>query len=121
MPCNIFTAHYSYNGPDRVDITYKSTDPFGQAFKPTKELVFDYKNGIINSAQYLDIYRKLMLNSYKENLNDWESILRRRNVTFVCYCPPGEFCHRLLLASYFSKIGGIYVRERKRIEKSIWE
>ena len=41
MKGKIYTGQYRYNGPDRVDITYKTEDPyFAAIFKPTKELVY---------------------------------------------------------------------------------
>ena len=117
----IYTAQYRYNGPDRVDITYKTEDPFGDIFKPTANLVFAYKENRINEQIYSEHYRQLMLRSYYDNQHRWDSMLMRRSVTFVCYCPAGEFCHRLLLANFFVKLGGQYIRERKEISKKVWE
>ena len=121
MAGNIYTAQYQYNGPDRVDITYKTKDLyFGSIFKPTKYIVFDYKNGHINEETYSNIYHKLMLQSYHKYKNRWYSLLNRPSITFVCYCRAGDFCHRLLLAKYFSKIGGTYKGERTKVSKLVW-
>lgn len=118
----IYTAQYRYNGPDRIDITYKTEDPyFGAIFKPTKELVFAYKDGRIDETEYASLYRLLMRESYKNYEDRWLSLLTRPSITFVCFCASGDFCHRLLLADYFTKIGAVYMGERKQVSKLVWE
>ena len=119
--CKIYTAQYQYPGPDRIDITYKTKDFYGLYFKPTPEMVHDYKNNKIDTDQYTYLYNQLMRQSYTQNKQWWKQLLHRKTITFVCYCKVGDFCHRLLLANYFSKIGGIYIGERKQIQKIVWE
>jgi uncharacterized protein YeaO (DUF488 family) len=102
---NIYTSQFRYSKPDRLDITYKTGDP---VFRPTKELVFAFKNYNITETQYSTRYLELMLNSYSVNRNRWDEVLNMDRITFVCYCANGKFCHRLLLVYYFVQLGAIY-------------
>jgi len=121
MSGNIYTAQYNYDQNDRIDITYKTDDPyFGSIFKPTKHIVFDYKDGHINEETYSKIYHKLMLTSYHKYKDRWHSLMKRPSITFVCYCKAGDFCHRLLLAGYFAKLGAKYKGERTKVSKLVW-
>lgn len=61
------------------------------------------------------------LSEYFKKLRLWLSLLTRPSITFVCFCASGDFCHRLLLADYFTKIGAVYMGERKQVSKLVWE
>jgi len=109
---NFYTAHYSYRGTDRLDITVKGKDPIGRVFAPTWDMVMGYKNKKIDWDEYSRQYRNLMRKTYKECRQVWESILARDEVTLVCFCRPDQNCHRFLLAGYFEKLGATYLGER---------
>ena len=113
----IHTAQYRYSGPDRLDITIKGKDPVGKVFAPTWDMVLAYKKGKFKKDSYVLLYKKLMKKSRKENPEIWKKVLKRKRVTFVCFCKAGAFCHRVLLAEIFEKAGkGKYLGERKAHE-----
>jgi len=110
----IHTAQYRYSGPNRLDITIKGQDPVGKVFAPTWDMVLAYKKGNLKKASYTLLYSKLMKKSRKENPEIWKKILKKKRITFVCFCKAGTFCHRVLLAEMFGKAGkGRYLGERK--------
>lgn len=112
----IYTAQIGYKGLDGYDITVKSGD---KVFAPTWNMVMDYKRGKLSKEAYSSMYRELMLRSWREHRQAWLDLLNREEVTLVCYCRPGDFCHRLLLAEYLVKLGKhlgievIYMGERQ--------
>jgi len=95
---DIYTARYNYNGPDRLDITVKGKDPRGMVLAPTWDMVRKYQNGQEDEATYTKRYWTLM----KERLVELNVIIQwireQKEVTLVCFCIPGAFCHRVLLA-----------------------
>lgn len=107
----VFTSQYGYKGSDRLDITVKTSDGL---FAPTWDIVMGYKNGILSEREYTNIYLKILKRSYKRNKDKWEEILNRDRVTFVCFCGHGQFCHRLILAKVFEKLGATYRGEIDR-------
>jgi len=112
----LYTAQYRYNGEDRYDITVKSGN---KIFAPTWNIVMDYKNNIITAEEYTKEYHNLMVKSYYNNLNEWNKLLNEEQITLVCFCKSGDFCHRLLLAEYLSKLDAEYLGERNLKEKRI--
>ena len=97
MP-EIWTAQYRYNGPDRLDITYKSTHTAGRMLAPTKQMVMDYKYGQGGQQAYIDAYRTLVHDRLVKDNSALIWVLSQQELTFVCFCRPGAFCHRVLLA-----------------------
>jgi hypothetical protein len=98
----IYTARYSYCGPDRVDITVKGKDPLFSGLAPTWDMVRGFKNGTLTPAAYTGMYFDLInqrLKSGNKSLtNLHKSYLENGSVTLVCFCPADSFCHRYLLA-----------------------
>ena len=109
----LYTAQYRYAGDDRLDITVKGKDPIGKNFAPTWKMVMGSKEGGISRDEYQRMCRELMRNSYRQHRDTWEEILNREEVTFVCFCKSESFCHRYLLAEYFSKLGAEYLGEKR--------
>jgi uncharacterized protein YeaO (DUF488 family) len=106
----LYTAQMSYTGPDRFDITVKSNG----IFSPTWDMVQDYKKTGDESA-YIKLYKAKMQQSYRDNTWKWKEMVdmcTRADVTLVCFCKPGDFCHRRLLAEYLIKCGAKYMGER---------
>lgn len=112
-----YTAQYNYKGSDRLDITVAGKDPIGMAFAPTWLMVTNLKKGKISEDEYEREYHLLMQGSYNTNYSIWREVLNSIAVTLVCFCPPGAFCHRLILASYLEKLGAVHVCERNL---SVW-
>lgn len=96
---DIWTAQYRYSGADRLDITVKGNHPVGGVFAPTWEMVGRLMKNVPESQlYYVNSYRELI----KERLSKDDSalmwVLAQKELTFVCFCSPGAFCHRVLLA-----------------------
>ena len=97
--CEIYTAPYNYNGGDRLDITVKGQDDLGKIFAPTWEMVNGLKNKTITETQYENLYHQRMTQSLRVNGFWWfDTLLKRKQITLVCFCPSGHFCHRYLLS-----------------------
>ncbi len=94
-----------------LDVTIKSQSRIGTLFAPTWNMVWDYKNKVISEEQYTNLYLDHMRQSYKLNKDVWDKILSRNEIIFLCYCHKGNFCHRILLAKIFKKLGGTYEGE----------
>lgn len=94
----LWTAQYRYFGPDRIDITMKCPKhSIGCAFQPGWDLVMGVKNNTITENQYVALYTERMRRSYSTNKAYWDALLQKLEVTLVCFCPAGDFCHRLIL------------------------
>jgi len=105
---DVRTSTIQYKGPDRLDITVKSGD---RAFAPTWDMVMGHKRGEISDAQYTAMYLSMMRRSYHDNKVSWQELVARDSVTLVCFCRPGAFCHRVLLAEILVKLGATYIGE----------
>lgn len=71
-------------------------------FAPTKELLNDYKNGMISWKQYELNFSKIieernLVSYFLKKYEKYEKVL------LLCSEPTAEFCHRRILAEKFSK------------------
>lgn len=104
----LYTAQYRYPGPDRLDITVKGQNMIGKWFAPTWDMVMGVKNKTTTEQQYTDLYFEHLLRNwmnYPEAKEATELVVKRAtegDVTFVCFCPAGAFCHRHLLVRWFN-------------------
>lgn len=83
-----------------LDITVKGGD---KTFAPSWEIVMGFKNGKVTAEQYTATYVDMMRKSWVNNRQRWDEVLAMDEVTLVCYCPSGSFCHRYLLAEMLVK------------------
>jgi len=110
---DIYTAQYRYSGPDRLDITVKGVDPVGKTFAPTWDMVMRIKKNEIDEAHYEREYRSLMNERYRLDSTAFTSLASGEGTkTMVCFCPPGTFCHRIILVEGLEKLGATYKGER---------
>lgn len=105
----VWTAQYRYRETDRLDITVKTGVA---AFAPSWTMVHGIKNRTLAESQYYDMYQNLMTLSQRYYKEKWDALLARDEVTLVCFCPAGDFCHRVLLAHILEKMGAQYMGER---------
>lgn len=101
----VFTAHVSYRGPDRLNITALAQDPVGKYFAPTWDLVTRFKKHEIFEEEFESLYRGQMHLSQLERPDRWQELLSRERVILVCFCRPDRFCHRFILANILEKQG----------------
>lgn len=99
----IFTSTVRYKGPNRLDITVGSGD---LVFAPSWEMVRLLKAGKMEEETYEYIYNNRMLKSYGEHRARWNEVLAMNTVVLCCYCKPGHFCHRLILAKILVTLAG---------------
>lgn len=105
-----WTAQYRYPGPSRLDITVKGLDPFGKFFAPTWGMVAEYKkNPKDQQIQYA--YAMAYNQIIQDNYQHLQLLLHTNEQVLVCFCPPGEFCHRHLLAKHLIAQGAEYIGE----------
>jgi hypothetical protein len=99
----LYTAQYRYPGQDRLDITVKGNCPAGKIYAPTWEMVRGLKAGTLSEEEYTGQYYNILIDRWQRagsemlNLVD---MVRDRDLTVVCFCPPGAFCHRHLLVKF---------------------
>lgn len=108
------TSQYSIQNHATLDITRKGaeSDLLGSIFAPPKELVNAYLYNGMTQQEYSVIYGELMQRSYNTNTVLWNYILTKKGyVNLICFCKPGNFCHRLLLANMFKNMGATYLGE----------
>lgn len=106
----VYTAQISYRGADGLDITVKSSRGLARAFAPTWEIVLGHKAGTISDEEYVQRYKAMLRRSYVRNRKAWEWLLAQEEVTLLCYCRRGKFCHRLILADILSQAFGAEYR-----------
>lgn len=100
------------SGMYTLDITVKGRHPIGSAFAPTWNIVMGHKEGRITDEQYTEVYWQLMRKSWQNNRGIWNTLLKdTKEVVLLCYCRPGNFCHRLVLANIFEKMGAVNLGE----------
>lgn len=112
----IYTIQLGYayiardHGLEVVDITVKSGI---QAFAPTWEMVWDWKNGQLTKDEHTQLYLDILRGTWKTHWSDWEYLIHANQIALGCYCRPGKFCHRHILADTLSKVREKYSIESK--------
>ncbi|WP_107333904.1 hypothetical protein [Klebsiella pneumoniae] len=84
-----------------VDTTLKSGE---KIFAPTPELLWPYKQGIVNQAEYVEIYYKLTRERFKRDPEPWIWLINQGRICLACYCGHDCFCHRHLLKDILAKL-----------------
>lgn len=130
----VWSAHMSYAGEDRFDITRKSGGAAGAPFAPPEDAFLEAirrrkaleqrrlvpKSGAsatdaVRAAweAYREAYREAMRRSFLAHKSAWLELLTKPEVTLVCYCAVPTRCHRIVLAAeILPKLGKTYRGER---------
>jgi len=116
---DIYTAHYRYNGPDRMDITVKSAVGIGTVLAPTWDMVMSHKDQTLSDWDYTVKYFSLIVSRMnapemegRANRSAFNLLTEHKQITLVCFCPSGAFCHRVLAARMLESMGyGKYIGE----------
>lgn len=116
-PLDIYTSTLKYRGEDRLDVTVKSQDPVGKYFAPTWDMVMASKSKRIGFLDYEELYYTLVrhrLDTDRRATAAVEDVLKRKTVTFVCYCKDFTKCHRTLLGwLFFNDFAATFKGERQ--------
>lgn len=83
---------------------------------PTKEILFDYKNGLISEEEYTKRYREEVLDKLNpeevyQELCDMVKERGYKEVCLVCFESSDKFCHRHIIAAWLREKLGIVVQE----------
>lgn len=98
-----------------IDVTVKSAGN-AKPLAPTWGMVMGYKRGTLSEEEYTQQYMNILRRSQKSYPGKWERTLRNHEkLAFLCYCPVGDFCHRILLRDEMAR----YAREELGIEVKI--
>jgi hypothetical protein len=110
---DVYTAQYNYDGPDRLDITVKGDHAIGKIFAPTWEMVNGIKSGEFSEKDYEWRFAALMNERYDAHGAFMVNFAQgKATKTLVCFCPPGAFCHRVIVAEGLERMGAVYKGER---------
>lgn len=93
-------ASISFQKPDFCDENVLDCSFLG----PWKDLLNDYKNGTISEKEYADQYLDNLKRLWP-GLSNWFLINAPKDIVFLCYEKPSEFCHRHLLAQFLEEQG----------------
>jgi ribA/ribD-fused uncharacterized protein len=95
-----------YRAADGLDITLKSSRGLGRTFAPPQwDMVRGVQRGTVSEAQYREWYLEVLRASFRTRQAAWQHVLQQPQVVLLCYCRPGEFCHRQILAEVLGKLG----------------
>jgi hypothetical protein len=80
----------------------------GRVFAPSPELLAAYKAGQLSWEAYERQYLAEMDSLYQRSPDLFLALLRRPEITLVCYEASPARCHRRLLAEALVRIGGAH-------------
>lgn len=119
----LYTAQYRYPGRDRLDITVKGNCPAGKLYAPDWDMVTGFKTNNYTEEEYTGMYYKLLIDRWKTHGHEMIKLVEivngtpdmpARDLTLVCFCPAGSFCHRHLLVAFLIHNFGVdYGGERE--------
>jgi hypothetical protein len=116
---DIYTAQYKYAGDDRMDITVKTATSPGIVLAPTWNMVMSHKDQKLSDWDYTVKYFSLLVGRMnapemngRVNRSAFNNLTENKQITLVCFCPSGVFCHRVLAARMLESMGyGKYIGE----------
>lgn len=109
----VWTAHYRFDGPQRLDVSRQGRDPLGVQLAPSLELLVPYKRATkaggfapARWARYVADYTAEMRASFVAH-DRWRALLERAadGVVLVCFCPAVARCHRGVAAKLLVAAG----------------
>lgn len=124
MPLEIYTSRMGYTGPDWLDVSLQGnlkraeTEIGGHRgcgfwFAPPPSLLYPYlsarrfgRETPELQAKYRAEYLEHLRNRYRgATRKAFDLVLSWPRVVLLCFCKPGEFCHRVLLAEALELTG----------------
>lgn len=84
-----------------IDTTVKLSSGTARAFAPTWDMVIGIKGGSLSEEAYTQLYKGILACIPREVWR-WLHTQGEQTgeVTVLCFCPNGKFCHTLLLMDY---------------------
>ncbi len=112
----IWTSTIRYKGSDKADVTRKFATGYCEALAPPWALINDLRYGRITEQEYESRYMDRLENEVPIAFPELLMIDYKKkygSITLCCFCKPGAFCHRVLLAKWLeSMCFGDYKGER---------
>lgn len=71
---------------------------------PRWDMVLGHKRGQLSDAAYTDQYHELLDYWWFQDPDFFHWLLAPPVIALGCYCRPGAFCHRHLLAAFLSTV-----------------
>lgn len=124
MPLEVYTAKMGYRGPDWLDVSLQGNmrrgdtatgghRGVGYILAPPPSLVFPFlqlrkagRETPATQAEYRERYLQHLRDRYRgAGRRAFDTVLSWPRVVLLCFCKPGEFCHRHLLAEVLVKTG----------------
>ena len=123
----IYTGYYGglsqlVNDTIKVQISNSAPVPvdvrFEKAIPDWGLIVVPYKEGKITKDEYREMY-VTKLDKYKEHIFAViaNMVKNGKDIIFLCYEKPGEFCHRHIFADYLNAAFGKKVVEEYNVDK----
>lgn len=119
----LYTSYYfSRELPqDCVKVSISVTKPGGVSvdeefpfLSPESSVLWGYKDGRVSKERYTERYfAKLDANKeqVRSGLEALEQKYPGRDIVLLCWCKPGDFCHRHLLSDYCKRNFGMDIKE----------
>ena len=107
MTLAVHTAHASYPGPDRLDVS--------------KGVFMDAVSINLRWPEYVDAYTKQMRTLYRRDRGQFEALLQANRVVLVCWCVRPAACHRTVLARILTRLGARYYGEIEAWDSTVEE
>jgi hypothetical protein len=77
---------------------------------PHWDMVLGVKSGELPEKEYTERYYEILDYYFFNDPVFFDDLIRMETVAFGCYCPPGKFCHRLLLVEFLRCIAEVDYR-----------
>jgi hypothetical protein len=103
--CSVFTAHSSYQGDDRIDVSFH-----GGHFMltPPKQILLDFKLGRIDEVRFKQDVFDFLETSSMQHRYTWDEMLARERIVLVCSCNgAGTSCHRHFIMLFLKQHGAV--------------
>jgi len=105
MTLAVHTAHISYPGPDRLDV---SRGVFCPSAGP---------HVVLDADEYVQEMRDL----YRRDRGQFDALLQAPRVVLVCSCLRPDRCHRTVLARILTRLGARYYGEIESWDTTVEE
>ena len=90
-----------------IDVTIKSLNEQARRLfaPPSSKLVYGLKQGHITTSEFSEIYLSHLKETSTLYFDEWKDFITKgpEKAILMCYCSPGSFCHRHLLADYLER------------------
>lgn len=95
-PLSVHTAHISYPGPDRLDVSQGVFAPLAGSH-------------VVLASD--EVYLQEMRQLYRRDRGQFEALLQAPRVVLCCYCTDPATCHRTVLARILVRLGARHYGE----------